>query len=45
MWEIATRVINNRAIQTQLLKQVAAYIFIYKDEVLIKIALEDFERT
>jgi hypothetical protein len=35
LWEIASKIIGNRAIQTELLKQVAAYIFIYRDEVLI----------
>jgi GTPase SAR1 family protein len=33
LWEVANRVITNRAVQADLLKQVAAYIFIYKDEV------------
>ena len=35
LWEIASKAINNRAVQTDLLRQVAAYIFIYRDEVLL----------
>ena len=34
MWEIASKIISNKAIQAELLKQVAAYIFVYRDEVL-----------
>ena len=33
LWEIASRVIANRATQSELLKEVGAYIFVYRDEV------------
>jgi hypothetical protein len=35
MWEVATRIINNKAIKNDLFNRVAAYVFIYRDEVVL----------
>ena len=35
MWEVASKAISNKAVQGDLLRQVSAFIFVYRDEVLL----------
>jgi hypothetical protein len=35
MWEVASKAIGNKAVQGDLLRQVSAFIFVYRDEVLL----------